>query len=144
MSEFNFRLAEPGDAEAFSRWTAANTQIDDEDKQAAMIANNPTVVWFVVEKAGVVVAFAPLYLQFTLPHLGFNPEAGAEDRKEAMLHLIDGVSAFAVQYGIREITTLSSERYLIARWALQHDFTADPRQLLKLDLNKLMAAVSKA
>jgi hypothetical protein len=141
MSVWFFRLAKPSDAEAFSRWTGANTQIDDVDKLAATKAKNPTVVWFAVEKDEVVQAFAPLYLQFTLPHLGFNPDANGADRQEAMQRLIDGVAAFAVQYGIREITTLSQPEYPIARWALKHDFDLDPRRVLKLDLNKLMEPV---
>lgn len=139
MSEWNFRLAEPTDAPAFAKWVAENEHIDDADKLAATRAQNPTVVWFVAEKNGVSVAFAPVYLQATVPHLGFNPETPAEDRKAAMRVLIDGVSGFMVQYGIREITTLSKERYPIARWATQNGFDQEARQVFKLDLNKLMA-----
>lgn len=138
MSEWNFRLAEPTDAEAFSKWVSENRHIDDADKLAATKKQNPTVLWFAVEKDGVVQAFAPLYLQMVLPHLGFNPEAEAEDQKHALQMLMDGVSAFAVQFGIREITTLSKPRYPIARWATQHGFDLDARQVLKLDLNKTL------
>lgn len=139
MSEWNFRLAEPADAEAFAKWTAANEHIDDADKLAATHAQNPTVLWFVAEKNGTVVGFAPVYLQATVPHLGFNPETGAEDRKTAMSVLMDGVSALMVQYGVREITTLSKDRYPIARWALANGFDQDARQVFKLDLNKALA-----
>jgi hypothetical protein len=138
MSEWTFRLAEPADAEAFSKWTGENTQIDDADKLAATKKNNPTVLWFAVEKDGVVQVFAPFYLQMAMPHLGFNPEAEWRDRLQGMQTLIDGMSAFAVQYGIREITTLSKEAYPVAQWAVKHGFDLEPRQLLKLDLNKTL------
>ena len=139
MSEFAFRLAEPADAEAFSNWTAANTQIDDADKLAALKENNPTVVWFCVTRDGVPVAFAPVYLQAMVPHLGFNPGIEGRDRLRALQMLMDGVSGFMVQYGIREIGILSKEEYPIAQWALKHDFDLEPRQFLRLDLNKVMA-----
>jgi len=138
MSEWTFRLAQPTDAEAFSKWTGENTQIDDADKLAATKKNNPTVLWFAVEKDGVVQVFAPFYLQMAMPHLGFNPEAEWRDRLQGMQTLIDGMSAFAVQYGIREIITLSNEDYPVAQWAVKHGFDLEPRQLLKLDLNKTL------
>lgn len=141
MSEWNFRLAQPADAEAFAKWVAENEHIDDADKIAATHDKNPTVLWFVAEKNGAPVGFAPVYLQATVPHLGFDPASSAEDRKAAMQVLMDGVSAFMVQYGVREITTLSKDRYPIARWALQNGFDQDARQVFKLDLNKLMAGV---
>ena len=101
------------------------------------------MLWFVAEKNGKPVGFAPVYLQATVPHLGFDPESGADDRKTAMAVLMDGVSALMVQYGVREITTLSKERYPIARWALQNNFDLDARQVFKLDLNRIMAGASK-
>jgi hypothetical protein len=139
-NEWTFRLATPADAASFAKWIAENSSIDAVDKLAATHDQNPTVLWFVMEKDGIVQAFAPLYLQMTLPHLGFNPDAAAEDRKEALTRLMNGVSAFAVQFGIREITTLSKERYPIAKWAIAHGFDLDSRQVLKLDLNKVMAS----
>lgn len=141
MSEWAWRLAEPADAEAFSKWVGENSQIDDADKLAALKANNPTVLWFAVTKDGVVQAFAPVYLQAVAAHLGFNPDADGKDKLRALQMLMDGVSGFMVQYGIREIAVLSKEEYPIAQWALKHDFDLDSRQLLKLDLNKLMAGV---
>lgn len=140
MSEWNFRLAEPADAADFSKWIAENRHIDDADKLAATGAQNPTVLWFVAEKNGKPVGFAPVYLQATVPHLGFDPASDAEDRKAAMGVLMDGVSAFMIQYGVREITTLSKEKYPIARWALDHGFGQDSRQVFKLDLNQVIAA----
>lgn len=138
MSKWEFRLAGPADAEAFSRWVVQNPQVDRADIEAGKKKNNPTVVFFAVEKDGIVQAFAPLYCQMTLAHLGFNPEAEGKDKLHAMQMLIDGVAAFAVQYGVHEITTLSKETYPVAQWAVKHGFDLEPRQVLKLDLNKIL------
>ena len=140
MSEWSFRCAQPADAEQFAKWAAENPQVDAADLLSARKTENPTVLFFAVEKDGVVQAFAPLYLQMHLPHLGFNPEADGKDKLRALQMMIDGVSAFAVQYGIREITTMSKDEYPIAQWALKHDFELEPRQLLKLNLTRLMEA----
>jgi hypothetical protein len=138
MSEWKFRLAEPADAESFVKWTVENSQIDRADIDAGLRKNNPTVVVFAVEKDGVVITFAPLYCQMALAHLGFNPAAEGKDKLRAMQMLIDGVSAFAVQYGVHEIVTLSKEAYPVAQWAMKHGFDLEPRQVLKLDLNKVL------
>ena len=53
--------------------------------------------------------------------------------------LTDGVSALMVQYGVREITTLSKEDYGVAKWAVANGFEKEDRQLFKLDLNKILA-----
>lgn len=136
---WNFRLAEPSDAEAFSKWVAENPQIDEKDIQAAKISNNPSVLYFAVENPeGKVVMFAPLYLSYTLAHLAFNPDTRASERKQAMQVMMDGAVAWAVQFGLREITTLTKKGYGVAEWALQNGFDAEPRELLKLDINKLM------
>lgn len=139
--EWVFRLADADDSEAFTKWALENPQIDRKDLWAATKKKNPTVVFFAVEKDGVVQAFAPLYAQMILAHLGFNPDAAGKDRKEALQRLIDGVSAFAVQYGIREIVTLTKENYPIAQWGIKHGFDLEERQVLKLDLNKAMEPV---
>lgn len=133
---WNLRLAEPSDAEAFSKWVAENPQIDADDIKAGTRDQNPTVLVFAVEKDGVVQVFAPVYLQMTLAHLGFNPEANGKDKLTALQTLVDGVSKTAVEFGVRELTTLSKEEYPVAKWALKHGFKLDPRQVLKLDLNK--------
>lgn len=139
MSGWTFRLAEQADAEAFSRWAAENPQIDQKDLKAGMKANNPTVLTFVAEKDGKAVAFAPIYLSAVLAHLGFDPEAPAADRKAALNVLNDGVMALMAAFGIREIQTLTKPDYPVAQWALAHHYEAEPRTLLKLDLNKEMA-----
>jgi hypothetical protein len=140
MSEWKFTLAQPSHAEAFASWAAQNGHIDQADLIAGTKTANPTVLVFAVEKDGVAIAFAPVYLSATLAHLGFNPDAEGRDKLRAMQMLTDGVSAMMVQYGIREIITLSKPEYPVAAWAVKHDFVFEPRQLLKLDLNKLMAS----
>ncbi len=83
MSEWSFRGAEPADAEAFAKWVEANPQIEPSDIDAAAKKNQPTVLYFTVEKDGVPIAFAPVYLQIALAHLGFNPDADGKDKLEA-------------------------------------------------------------
>ena len=136
--EWVFRLAEASDAEAFTKWAFENPQIDPKDLVSATKKKNPTVVFFAVEKDGVVQAFAPLYCQMILSHLGFNPDAGGKDKLRAMQMLIDGVSAFADLYNVREIVTMTKENYPVAQWGMKHGFTLESRQVLKLDLNEVM------
>lgn len=139
MSAWEFRLAGPDDAAAFSKWIVENQQIPDADKLSALKKNNPTILWFCVTKDGVVQAFAPVYLQFSVPHLGFNPVTEGRDLAEGLQRLTDGIAGFAIQYGIREIVTLSEEKLPMVRWALKHDFGLDKRGTLKLNLNAVMA-----
>lgn len=139
-----FRLAEVSDAEAFSKWAAENPNIDQKDLIACLKVNNPTVIFFVaVNPEGKAVAFAPLYLQMTMGYLGFNPESRASEKLRAMQVLIDGTTAFAVQFGIREITTMSREGYGVADWAVNHGFEFEPRQQLKLDINKQLSVAGE-
>ena len=141
MSVWNFRLAQPSDAAAFSDWIVANPQIDPKDVEAGAGKTNPTALIFVAEKDGVPVAFAPVYLSAVLAHLGLNTESRAADKLQALAVLKDGVMAFMVQYGIREIQTLSLPEYGVAKWALANGFEQDPRVLLRLDVNREMAEV---
>ncbi len=143
MSTWTFRGAEPTDAEAFANWVSQNDQIEPRDINAAALKNQPSVLYFVVEKDGVPVGFAPVYLQLALAHLGFNPEAEGRDKLEAMQRLLNGTVAFAVQFGIREIVTLSKENYPVAKWALKHGFDLEPRQSFKFDINKLLAVAEE-
>lgn len=138
MSDWAFRMAEPSDAPAFSRWAAENRQIEAKDIWAGTKKKNPTVLVFAITKDGIPVAFAPVYLQFTVAHLAFDPEANERDKLRSLHMLTDGVSALAVQYGIREITTLSKEEYPVAQWAMKNGFELESRQLLKMDLNKIL------
>lgn len=138
MNSWQFRLAEPTDAEAVSKFVAENPQIDPKDVLNGMKKNQPTVLWFVAEDDGVVVAAAPVFLSAVLAHLAFNPDARASEKMQAMNVLKDGVTAFMVQFGIREIQTLSLPEYGVAKWAVGHGFEQDPRLLFRLDLNKEM------
>jgi len=142
MAEWSFRLAEPTDAPAFAQWTASNPQIDPADIQAAQKAQNPTVLYFVVTKDGVPVAFAPVYVAAVLAHLGFDPLSSGKDRLKALGVLKDGVVAFMTQYGVREVQTLSKPDYGVAKWALAHGFEMDGRNLFKLDVNREMQEVA--
>jgi len=135
---WSFRLAQPEDAQAFANWAAHNPQIDSADLEAGMAKTNPTVLTFVAEKDGVPVVFAPVYLTATLAHLAFSPEVEGMDRLRALNVLKDGVAAFMVQHGIREIQTKTIEGYPVAQWALKHGFEVDGRQTLTLDLNHEM------
>jgi hypothetical protein len=140
MSECKFRLAEPKDAKAFANWAATNPLVEQKDLLACLKQNNPTTVFFVAEEDGIAVAFAPLYCQMALGYLGFNPTTDSEQRKRALKVLMDGAMAFAVQMGVREITTLTKDKYPVARWASTHGFVKDERQLFKLDINRVMAS----
>jgi ABC-type amino acid transport substrate-binding protein len=132
-------MAEPADAAAFTDWTCGNPQIDPKDAQAGLKKNNPTAVCFAVEDdKGKVVAFAPAYCQLTVAHLAFNPESDAEERKEALQWVLNGLMAFAVQFGIREITMTSKEKYPVAKWAVKHGFEPESRQLFLFNINKVL------
>lgn len=143
MSEiqgWKFRLAEPRDAADFSKWVAINPLIAPSDVEAAQKKNNPSVIYFAVENPeGIVATFAPVYVQAVIAHLGFNPETASEDRKTALQVGINGIISFFALYGIREIVTLSKAGYPVAKWALDHGFDLEPRQLLRLDMNKQAA-----
>lgn len=145
MSGWKFRLAEPSDAEAFSKWIAENPDIDPMDIKAAKKTNNPTVLYFVVENpVGEAILFFPIYLQIAIAHLGFNPEARASEKLQAMQAALDGTSAFASSFGIREIVTLTKTGYGVAEWALKHGFEAESRELYKFDINKVLSLVEEA
>jgi hypothetical protein len=147
MSEtpgWKFRLAAPTDAENFAKWVAMNPLIEASDVAAAQKTANPTVIYFAAENPdGVVVTFAPVYVQAIIAHLGFNPDATSEDRKIALQLGINGIIEFFALYGIREIVTLSKEGYPVAQWALGHGFDLEPRQVLRLDMNKQAALAEK-
>lgn len=138
MSEWKVRPAEPADAEAFARWVTENPQIEATDVESTFKKNNPTTVVFVVEEDGKPVAFAPMYAQMVLAHLGFNPESSGKDRLRALEMLFDTAIAFAVQFGIREISTLTKEEYPLGQVAKHFGFVPDPRQLFKFNINSIL------
>lgn len=137
-SKMTFRLAVEGDAPAFADWVAQNPQVDQKDLMAGTKKNNPTVLTFVVESDGKPILFAPLYLAAILAHLGFNPEARASEKMRALQVLTDGVMAFMLQFGIREILALTKPDYGVAQWGLKHGFDLESRSLLKMDMNPIL------
>jgi len=139
MSDFAFRLATPADAESFAKWAAENQQIDKKDLLNSTKEKQPTAVHFVVEDGdGKVILFAPLFAQMALAFIGFNPDTRASEKVRALDTLMDGAMAFAVQFGVRHITTLTKPEYAVAQWALKHDFDAEDRNQLTLDINKVL------
>lgn len=135
---WTYRLAEVSDADAFAEWVRSNPQIDRADVLRTIKGNNPTCVTMVACCDGKPVAFAPLYAQIHLAHLAFSPEARASEKMKALAGLLDFAAAFAVQFGIREITTLTRENYGISKFAVAHGFEKDDRELFRLDINKLL------
>jgi hypothetical protein len=138
MSEIKFRLAVSDDAPAFSKWAAENPQIEQKDLIATLKAKNPTCLFFVAEEDGVAILFAPFYCQWTLAHLAFNPESTGKQKLRALNTMLHGAMAFAVQYGIREITTLSKKEYGVAKWAAANGFVEEERTQFKFDINKVL------
>lgn len=143
MSDLTFRLATPADAESFAKWAAENPETDQADLRAGMKANNPTAVYFVAEKDGIPVMFASCYAAMHLAYLGINPEARGTDRLRALQTLMDGAEAFAYQFGVREIETLTKPEYGVAKWAAAHGFEKDERSLYRYDINKVLETQEK-
>lgn len=141
MSLWNFRLAEPKDAEAFAKWVLENPQISAEEMESARKQNNPTVLTFVAEHDGILVSFVPLYLVARVAHMAFSPDARVTEKVQALNVLKDGLSAFMVQFGIREIEALSLPEFGVAQWAVANGFKVEARAAYRLDLNKEMAEV---
>jgi len=139
MNEWTYRLAEPADAAAFVEWRAANPQIDLDDVLRTSKERNPTCLYLVACKDGVPVSFAPLYCQMHLAHLVFSPDARASEKMKALAGLLNFASAIAVQFGVREITTLTRESYPMGQVALRMGFEKDSRELFRFDINKVLA-----
>jgi len=136
MSEYTFRLAEAKDAPAISQWVSENNQIDPKDKQLGFTQTSPMAVYFIVERDGKLIAYAPLLFVLHLCHLAFAPDSRASERMHAMQTLLDGAKEFAVEAGVHRIQTLTLPDYGVAKWALDHGFVADDRVLLTLDIPK--------
>jgi hypothetical protein len=138
MSLWNFRLAAPSDAEAFAKWVTENPQISVAEIDSARKDNNPTVLTFVSECDGVPVSFVPIYLVARVAHMAFSPDARASEKIKSLAVLKDGLAAFFVQFGIREIEALSLPEFGVAKWAEANGFEREPRDAYRLDLNKEM------
>jgi len=94
-----------------------------------MKENNPTSTVLVIEKDGEPVLYVPMYCTMRIAFLGFNPEAAASLRLEAMELMLKAVKLFAATYGVNEITTLTKSAYNVAQWAQAHGFTPEDREL---------------
>jgi hypothetical protein len=136
--ELTYRWAEPADAEAFALWSSGNGKIPHKDVVASMSVNNPTCVYFVIEKDGAPLLFAPFYLQMNLGFLGFNPNANRRDRIEALAKMQEISSQFANLLGIREIVVQTSAEYPVAKWASKNGFVEEPRQTFKYRVTPLV------
>jgi hypothetical protein len=130
------RFAEARDTESFVKWAAENRLIDRGDIMAATKEQNPTTTYLVIEKEGVPVMFMPVYMALRIGYLGFNPEAGREQREAAMEMMLRAVIAFAQLYEIGTVDVLTKSKYPVAHWAQAHGFNPDARELFKLELNK--------
>ena len=130
---YTLRLAIPQDAKEFAGITIADLaarRVDMREVIAAKKATNPTVLTFVIEKDGVPVLFAPIYLVAMLAHMGFAPESSHSDRKEAMRALLDGVSAFMAENGVQELGALCPEGHPVKAWGVANGYTAEDRVYL--------------
>lgn len=137
MKEPTVRIAEERDAEPFSSWIAASTQIPVEDVQASLKENNPTSVTLVIEdEHGKVILAAPTYAVAMLGFIIFNPETSDLERGKGLAAMKKSLQAFWAMHGVTEIDTLTREDYPIARWAMHHGFDLEPRTLLRLTYKK--------
>lgn len=134
----SFRFAEARDSAEFSKWALENDKIPRKDILATLKDNNPTTVTFVIENEGVPVLFAPVYCLMNLAYLGFNPEAAAKDRLQALEALQAVLSSFAIKHGVHEITVQTSKDYPVAQWALKHEFNEEPRTTFKYRVTPLI------
>jgi hypothetical protein len=135
---FTFRWAQPSDSELFAKWASENDKIPHRDVLASMSLNNPTCVFFVIEKDGVPVVFAPFYARMILAFLGFNPKAGKKDRLDALSSLQNVIAQFAFDHGIREIAVETAKDYPVGRWALRNGFEPEPRETFKMRVTPLV------
>jgi hypothetical protein len=135
---FTFRWAQPSDSELFAKWASENDKIPRKDILSSMSVNNPTCVFFVIEKDGVPVVYAPFHARLILDFLGFNPESGRKDRLEALSSLQNVISEFALIHGIREIAVESAKDYPVAKWAVKNGFEPEPRETFKLRVTPLV------
>lgn len=136
--EWTYRIATPEDAPAFAEWVQANPQINPKDIQRTMKGNNPTTIFLVACCDGQPVVFAPMYAQMHLAGLVFSPAAEGKQKLKALRGLLDFAMGIAVQFGVREITTLTRESYAMGKFAQHVGFEKDARELFCLDINKVL------
>lgn len=129
MEDIQFRFATPADAGAFATWAARNPQIPAKDVEAGMKENNPTATVLVIELHGEPILYVPIYCAVRIAYLGFNPDSTPAERLAAMDAMLPAIKAFAANFGITEINTLTKSNYPVAKWARKHGFSADDREL---------------
>lgn len=127
-----FRFANPEDAEPFAAWATDHPDIPARDIKAAMKENNPTATILVIEDEGTPILYVPLYCSVRIAYLGFNPIADQRLRIAAMNTMRTAIMAFAANFGINQVDTLTKSGYAVAQWAEKHGFKAEDRQLFEL------------
>jgi hypothetical protein len=105
--------------------------------------NNPTCIFLVACFEGKPVTFAPLVCQMHLCHLAFSPDARASEKLKAVSGLLDFAMGLAVQFGIREITTMSRSSYPMGKVAEHLGFEKDSRELFWFDINKVLNSAAQ-
>lgn len=133
--EFTVRIANENDAEPFAKWIAESRDIPVEDVKASLKEANPTSVTLVIECDGKVLLFAPTYAVALLGFIGFNPEAEPRERIKALEAIKRAVQAFWGMHGVTSVATLTKEEYPVAKWALNHGFVKEERQVFVLTSN---------
>lgn len=132
QGELTVRIAQESDSEEFAEWISQSKHIPIDDVRASLKENNPTSVTLVIELDGKVLLFAPTYAVALLGFIGFNPDAEPRERIKALEAIKNAAQAFWGMHGVTSIATLTREDYPIARWAMNHGFEVDTRQVLVL------------
>lgn len=126
------RIATEADSEAFAKWIGESKDIPFEDVRASLKDANPTSVTLVIELDGKVLLFFPTWAVALLGFIGFNPEATPRERVMALDACKRSAQAFWGMHGVTSIATLTNEDYPVAKWALNHGFVKEERQVLVL------------
>lgn len=127
-----FRFANQSDAPAFAEWATMNPDIPQADIEAAMKENNPTAVFLIIEEDGEVILSVPAYAVLRIACLLFNPQATERQKIAAMGKMREAIMAFAANFGINQVDTVTKKGYAVATWAEKHGFTPEDRQLFEL------------
>ncbi len=134
METWTYRLASSDDAALFAEWVNNNPQIDPDDVRRTGKDANPSCLFVVACCDGKPVSFAPLYVNFHLAHLAFDPSARAAKKMKSLEVLLDAACSIAGRLGIREITTLTKSAYPMGRTASHLGFIKDDRELFRFNI----------
>src|ERR1700730_14039909 len=141
-SEITFRLCEERDSEAIAKIVAESVAlglIDTKDIARGKRAVEPSVLWAVAEKDGVVICAAPIHIVGFLPHLAINGESSVDDRKRGLIGLQDFFSVLLKDfYKVKSILTLCKSQYKIAEFAVANGWRKESRELFVLDIPKYL------